>query len=536
MTKNMYIYEYGNDILIVDCGIGFPEEEQLGVDLVIPDITYLKNKRDRIRGIVVTHGHDDHYGALAYLIDDLGRPPIYTTKLVAGFIQNKLTEVNLWKGQRMKIFEPETDPFTLGVFRITPFRVNHSVPDAVGLSIRTPVGQIMHVPDFKFDWTPVDGKAFEVGKLANMAREGVLCLMSDSLGVTTPGYTESERTIQVTFDQQFAKAERRIFITTVSSNISRIQQAINSSVKFGRKVVLMGRSIDQNVFTAQKLGYLHYPPGTIIKMEESRRLPPFEITYIIAGCYGQVGSALYRLAEGERTEVELNEGDLVVFSADPIPGTEEQVNNLIDKLIVKGSQVVYSEIQGGLHVSGHGSRGDISMLVGLTKPSYFVPIGGNIRHMHEYKHLIAEMGYDQNHVFELQNGEVLELTRGKAKVDGRIELNDVFVDGSRIGDVGTKVLEDRRVLSSEGIVVVILKKDKENKFSSSINLVTRGFVYVADNATLLKKAEDVVRAQIVDQDVTGWSKLRFKIEERLGRFFYRETSRNPMILPVLIDH
>ena len=535
VTKNMYIYEYGADILIVDCGIGFPEEEQLGVDLVIPDISYLRDKLSRIRGIVITHGHDDHYGGLPYLIDDLGKPQIFATKLVSGFIQNKLTEVNKWKGQSLKIIEPEKDTLQLGSFFITPFRVNHSVPDACGLSIKTPIGQIIHAPDFKFDWTPVDGKAFEVGKLARLSQEGVLCLLSDSLGVTNRGYTASEKDIQAAFDEQFTKAERRIFVTTISSNVSRMQQAINSSIKFGRRVVLAGRSIEQNVFTAKRLGYLHYPLETVVSLEESRKLQPFEVTYLISGCYGQENSALVRLARGERTNLEISEGDFVIFSADPIPGTERAVNRTIDQLIEKGARVIYSEIQGGLHVSGHGCRGDLAMMVGLTQPKYFVPIGGNIRHMHEYKRMVVEMGYDPQTVFEPKNGEWLEFGRDKAKIAGIMELNDVFVDGSLVGDVGPKVLEDRRVLSSEGIVVVILNKDKSGKIAASVGIVSRGFVYMADSTSLIRKAENLVRQEGAGRDIREWSKVKFRIEEKLGNFFYKETARKPLVLPVLVD-
>lgn len=534
VTKNMFVYEYGEDILLVDCGIGFPEEEQLGVDVVIPDVSFLRGKVARIRGIIITHGHEDHFGALPYLLPELGKPPIFASKLVLGFIRNKLSEFNLLSGQSLNLIEPETDPFELGVFKIIPFRVNHSVPDSLGFSIETPAGQIIHAADFKFDWTPVDGRQFEISKLAKLSEKGVLCLLSDCLGSTSPGYTESERLIEQTFEQAIAQAQGQVFITTVSSNISRMQQAVNASLKFNRRLALLGRSIEQNVAVARSLGYLEFPENALISPNEARRLPVQALTYLIAGCYGQPDSALARLAVGEN-EVELKKGALVVFSADPIPGTEDRVYRLIDKLIALGAVVIYSEIQGGLHVSGHGSRGDLAMMIGITKPSYFIPIGGTLRHMREYARLAAEMGFDPRAVLELKEGEIAEFHRGKAAISGSIKTSDIFVDGSRIGDIGTKVLEDRRRLSSEGIFVVILRKGESGRFRETVSVVSRGFVYMARSEDLIRQAERLTLQEIRGRSVSEWGSIRPRLEERLAKFLYKQTSREPMILSVLLE-
>lgn len=535
VTKNMYVYEYANDILIVDCGIGFPEMGQLGVDVVIPDISYLSNKISKIRGIVITHAHEDHFGALPYLLSSLGRPPLYCAKLARGLIQQKLTEFNLLSGTSLHLIEPETDPFSLGVFRITPFRVNHSVPDTLGFSIQTPVGQIMHVSDFKFDFTPVDGKSFEIGKVARLAESGVLLLLSDCLGATTAGYTASEKEIEEVFEQEIEKSPAQVFITTVSSNISRIQQAINTANKFGRKVALLGRSIEQNVETAGNLGYLKIPPGTLISLQKAHKLSPKQITYIVAGCYGQENSALVKLAIQANPFVSLQKNATVIFSADPIPGVHNQVNNVIDKLTNLGARIVYSEIQEGLHTSGHGSIGDLKMLIALTNPSFFVPIGGNPRHMRAYGNLVAEMGYSPDAVFELKNGDTLQIAKGQVSLGKSIKTEDVFVDGARVGDVGKQVLKDRKILSEEGIVVVIVKKGEKGQLSSSVDIVSRGFVYMAGAEKLIADAKSKVEKEIRGKDVSSWNKVKPQIENKLGRFLYRVTERAPMILVVLVD-
>lgn len=535
VTKNMFVYEYADDILIVDCGIGFPEAEQLGVDVIIPDISYLRDKIHKIRGITITHAHEDHFGALPYLISDLGKPPIYAAKLPGGFIQNKLAEFDLLQGQSLRLIEPETDPFELGVFRITPVRVNHSVPDALALFIETPVGNFVHAADFKFDWTPVDQKQFEIKKLATLCQKGVLSLMSDCLGATTAGYTASEKDIQVSFEREIKEAPSQVFITTVSSNISRIQQAINASLSFNRKVAVLGRSLNQSVEIAQKLGYLEIPQGALTSLEEAEKLPRQFITYLVAGSYGQPNSALVRLSKQENKEAKLEKEAVVIFSADPIPGVYDQVGKLIDRLTELGARVVYSEIQDDLHVSGHGLIGDLQMMVGVSQPAFFVPIGGSLRHLRAYKKMVAKMGFNQECVFELKEGEVLEFSKGRAQRGKKVGLQAVFVDGSVVGDVGNKVLQDRLRLSKHGIFVVIVKKMKDGHFSNSVDIVSRGFVYMAESEKLVAQAASLVSKLIRDRSVKDWGKLKKEIEEKLSRFLYRQTEREPMILAVLVD-
>ncbi|MBM4402104.1 MAG: ribonuclease J, partial [Candidatus Cloacimonetes bacterium] len=535
VTKNMYVYEYENDILLVDCGIGFPEMEQLGVDVVIPDISHLLDRLNKIKGILITHAHEDHFGALPYLLQSLGRPPIYCAKLARGLIQQKLTEFNLLSGTSLHLIEPETDPFDLGVFRITPIRVNHSVPDTLAFSIKTPVGQIMHFGDFKFDWTPVDGKSFEIGKVATLAKDGVLLLLSDCLGATTAGYTASEKEIEGVFEREIGRAPGQVFVTTLSSNISRIQQAINASSKFGRKVSLLGRSIEQNVETAKNLGYLGVPHGALISLQNAQGLTSERITYIISGCYGQENSALVKLAENQNPFVSIKKNATVIFSADPIPGVHNQVNSVIDKLTNLGARVVYSEIQEGLHTSGHGSIGDLQMLIALTKPSFFAPIGGNPRHMRAYSNLVAEMRYPQSAVFELKNGDTLEISRNKVNLGKQVKTTDVFVDGSRVGDVGERVLKDRKILSEDGIMVVIVKKGEKGQFSSAVDITSRGFVYMREAEKLIADAKKLVEKEISGKQISQWNKVKLSIEDKLSRFLYRVTERNPMIVVMLVD-
>jgi len=523
------------DIMIIDCGVEFPDADQLGVDLIIPDVSYLADKLDKIRGIVITHAHEDHFGALPYILKDLENPKIYAAKLVIGFIENKLKDFGGSAGQSFHVIEPETDTFELGEFHITPFRVNHSVPDTCGMFIKTPVGNLIHAADFKFDWTPVDGKMFEISKLARLAEEGVMLLSSDSLGSTNEGYTQSEITIQETFEREIEHATGQVFITTISSNISRMQQAINASIKYGRKVCLTGRSISQNAEVAQKLGYLDVPEGVLVEPRDANKLSPNEITYILAGCYAQEGSGLDRVSRGDHREIALLEGATVIFSADPIPGVHDLVGALIDRLTERGANVVYSEIQDNLHVSGHGARGDLSIMVGLTRPKHFMPIGGEARHQREYALMVEQMGFDRKTVFELRPGETLVVEENGVQKGETIAVRDVFVDGTGIGDVGNVVLRDRQVLAENGIVVVLMQKGKNGSLAGSVDIVSRGFVYMADSAELIAQATQLVKEELQQEHVKNWSKTKEKVERRLEKFFFKVTGRKPMIVAFLIN-
>jgi len=430
INGNMFVYETKDDLLIIDCGIDFPDETMTGVELIVPDISYLMNKKNKIRGMIISHGHEDHFGAVPYLLPQLGPIPVFVTKLVRGFIQAKLKEFHL-SSPRFHLIDPEGNSFTVGQFKVHPFRVNHSVPDSLGFCLETPVGKIFHVPDFKFDLTPVDGKPFQIGKVARLAQPPVLSLVSDCLGAESKGYTESEREIEKIFGQIISEAQGQVFITTISSNITRFQQAMRASLRFGRKVVLLGRSVREKFQIAQKLGYLQVKKGSLITPAEAKKLPLNKVTYLVAGCYGQPGSALARIGRGNFQGVSLKPGAVVIFSADPAPsGSRELVDSLVDQLVLKGARVHYYELQENLHVSGHGSSGDIRLLFALIQPRYLVPIGGEPRHMRAYSFLASEMGVAKERVFELRNGEALEFFGRQARVVAGPKIKTIPIKNS----------------------------------------------------------------------------------------------------------
>lgn len=536
VTENLYVYEQDNEMIIVDCGVGFPDQEMLGVDLVIPDFSYLKNKARKLRGIFISHGHEDHLGALPFLLREV-RAPVYATRLVAGFIEDKLLEYKI-QGININVFDPERDSISAGSFKITPFRVAHSVPDGVGFSIDTPEGRIFHISDYKFDWTPVDGRPFAVAKLSSLASEGALALASDCLGSTTPGYTESEKEIEGRIEEIVRQSKGQIFFTTISSNISRIKQALNVAQKLGRKAVFIGRSIERKAAIARDLGYLNYPLQLVISPKQARRLKNEQIMYIISGSYGQPGSALYRLALGEHEFLTIKENDSTIFSADPSPpGSKNNVDFVVDKLIEKNVDVHYYDVQEDLHVSGHGSQKDIEMLFSLVKPKYFIPIGGTIRHMHAYSLIAQGLGVKANEVFELGAGDIIEFKDGQARVSGRVPVREVLVDGLGIGDVGNVVLRDRKALAREGIVIAIFQVDKAKAdLVGNPELVSRGFVYEMKNKRLLEQAAVLLRKTIQGKKIITDSRvIRDTTVDFLERYFFDQTGRRPMILPVILE-
>ncbi len=535
VTQNCYVYEYGNDMIVVDCGVGFPEPEMYGVDLIIPDFSYIIQNKSKLRGIVISHGHEDHLGALPFLLKEVNAP-IYATELVAGFIEDKFEDQGA-KAPRVNIFNPERDSISLGVFKITPFRVSHSVPDGVGFCIDTPEGKVFHVPDYKFDWTPVDGKPFDVAKAAGLASEGALMLASDALGSTTPGYTESEKSIEARIEMIVSKATKQVFFTTISSNISRIQQAINVAQKLGRKVSIIGRSIDRKAAIAKELGLLKYPEDLVINPKQAGRLDPSKIMYIISGSYGQPGSALYRTALGEHDFLQIAKEDIVIFSSDPAPpGSKTNVDFVVDHLIESGADVHYYEIQEDLHVSGHGCQEDIKMLFALIKPKYFVPIGGTVRHMRAYSEIAQDMGALANQIFELKEGDVLELQMSNAKVANHIPVKNVLVDGLGVGDVGNVVLRDRHVLAAEGVVIAILQIDpNEGRLVENPDLVSRGFVFEGKNSRILEEASSQLRNFLEKKRRVDTKLARDASVDFLERFFYKQIARRPMILPVVVE-
>lgn len=535
VTENLYVYEYGGDMIIVDCGVGFPESEMFGVDLVIPDFSYIKQNAGKLRGILISHGHEDHLGGLPFLLKDVNTT-VYASKLVAGFIQDKFDDYDM-KSPKISVFDPERDVLTLGVFKITPFRVSHSVPDGVGFCIDTPEGKIFHVPDYKFDWTPVDGRPFDVAKVATLASQGTLALASDALGANTPGYTESELSIENRIETIANDASGKVYLTTISSNISRIQQTINVAAKLGRKIVFIGRSIERKATIAKDLGYLFYPNDLVVKSKQASRLPPNKILYIISGSYGQPGSALYRLCMGEHDFLTIGKGDVVIFSSDPAPpGSKANVDFLVDKLIEADVDVHYYDMQEDLHVSGHGSIGDIEMLFALVKPKYYIPIGGTIRHMRAYGLIAQRMGAPEEDVLELLPGEIVEFSNQYARRAGKIPVKEVMVDGLGIGDVGNVVLRDRHILSKEGIVIAIIHFDRnESVLLQKPEIMSRGFVFEQKYGSILEDASrELVKALQKKKSINANVVKNIAIDF-LERFFYQKTGRRPMILPVVVE-
>ncbi len=539
VTKNMTVYESGDDMIVVDCGIGFPDSEMLGVDVVLPDITYILENKHKLKALFISHGHEDHIGAIPYVIKDLD-VPIYCTRLVQGLIQVKLREKSLLDGVKIKVVDPDKDnSIIVGSFKVDYFRTNHSIPDSCGLAIKTPQGTILHCADFKFDWTPVLDKPFDVAKMTRLAENGVKLLLSDCLGATTEGYAKSERTIETSFDELFGKAAgKQVFLTTVSSNVSRMAQAISSAVKHGRRVVLLGRSIDQVTDVSMKLGYLPFSPSVFVDREKARKENQAELLYIVAGAYGQSESAISRISRGEHRDVTLEDGAYVIFSADPNPpGVRDDVDNLINRLTLKNSIVIYSEIQENLHVSGHGLRGDLKLMAALAKPNYFMPIGGTVKHMRAYANMVSEMGYQRDTIFELLEGESLLLHDGVIEQGGTVLVTNVYVDGSKVGDIGEKVIEDRNILAESGIVVAVIGLDSE-KEAKKIEIVTRGFIYVKESKELIDNATNIVRNSFnQNKKDLGDSRgaLKGKIEQALSKFLFKQTGREPYVLVSLIE-
>lgn len=538
VNKNMHLYEYNGQILVVDCGIDFPDSDMPGVEIVIPDFSYLLQRRDKVLGIVITHGHEDHYGALPYLLQNLN-VPIYASRLVRGLILAKLEEFGLEKKAAVHALDPERSGVVLGPFRVTPFRVNHSVPDSCGLCLETPVGKVFHVADFKFDWTPVMDKPFDVARMLKLAEGGVLALLSDSLGAATGGYTRSERDIEEQFLQIFSRARRQIFLTTISSNISRMQQAVNVSLKLGRKICFLGRSIERNASVARSLNYLKLPRKAVIKMESAFDFPQSQITYIVTGCYGQPNSVLAKLARRDYRYIALQSQATVVFSADPSPpGAKEHVDALVDRLTAQDTDVYYYDTQENLHTSGHGSSGDLLMLAALLKPAHFVPIGGTRRHAQAYSRLIMSLGVEETRVFKMEPGQFLRFTANrKASLGEKINLTGVYVDSYGTEDLGGRILRDRKILSSDGVLVVTVAL-KDKVVPVSIEFSSRGFAPEKDLASLFSLLELTVKRFFAESSASGADvrgELSKELRKELSKIVQQKTLRRPLILPVFLD-
>ncbi|MEW5898385.1 MAG: ribonuclease J [Bacillota bacterium] len=534
--KNMMAVKFGENILLIDCGLMFPEEELLGIDVVIPDITYLLENKEQLRGIVLTHGHEDHIGALPYLARQL-EVPVYGTKLTLGLLQGKLKEQGIAEAVDLRVVRPREE-VGIGPFRVEFIRVSHSIPDAVALAISTPVGVLVHTGDFKIDHTPVDGEVTDFYRLAQLGEKGVLVLMSDSTNVERPGYTPSERVVGQTFDDTFRHAEERIIIATFASNIHRLQQAIIAARQYGRKVAVVGRSMVNVLSIAHEMGYLQIPDGTLVELEEANRLPKNKVVFLCTGSQGEPMSALTRMAWGDHRQVEILPGDTVIISAAPIPGNEKLVARVIDLLFKRGAHVIY-ENAAGIHVSGHPSQEELKLMINLVKPKFFVPVHGECRMLIKHAELARTMGIPENHIFVAENGQVLEFTRRSGRVAGRVTAGRVLVDGLGIGDVGNIVLRDRRQLSQDGILIVVVTINRESGLvMAGPDIVSRGFVYVRESEKLLEEAREKVRCALDkcnEQGVSEWGAIKSQVRETLGKFLYEKTRRRPMVLPIIME-
>ena len=536
--KNITAFEYGNEIIIVDCGVAFPEDDMLGVDLVIPDFTYLVKNKDKIKGIVFTHGHEDHIGSVPYFLKQVN-VPLYGTKLTIGLIENKLKEHNILTTTDRHCVDAG-DTVKLGSnFKVEFIRTNHSIADSCALAIYTPAGTVVHSGDFKVDYTPIHGEMIDLQRFAEIGRSGVMLFMCESTNVELKGYTMSEKTIGIVFEEIFEESEdQRIMIATFSSNIDRIQQIINSAVKHKRKVAVMGRSMTNVVNTACELGYLKVPEGVMIDINEMRSYIDKELVLIMTGSQGETMSALSRIANGEHKTVEVKPTDKIIISASPIPGNEKSVYRVINDLLKRGADVIYDGLR-DIHVSGHARQEEIKLLHALLKPKYFVPVHGEYKHLITHKNLAVELGMNKKNIFVMGIGDVLEINKDSARINGYVHAGQVLVDGLGVGDVGNIVLRDRRHLAQDGLMIVVVSMEKESgAVLSGPDIISRGFVYVRESEELIKEARDVVKdalEQCGERDASEWSYVKTLIKDTLKDYLWRKTKRSPMILPIIME-
>ena len=531
---NITAFEYEDSIIVVDCGLAFPEDDMLGIDLVIPDITYLKDNADKVKGFIITHGHEDHIGALPYVLKELNIP-IYATKLTMGIIENKLTEHELVGKTKRKVVK-FGQSINLGRFRIEFIKTNHSIVDAAALAIYSPAGVVVHTGDFKVDYTPVFGDAIDLQRFAEIGKKGVLALMCDSTNAERPGFTPSEKTVGRTFDTLFSEhKDTRIIIATFASNVDRVQQIINSAYKFGRKVVVEGRSMVNIIDTASKLGYLNIPDKTLIEIEQLKNYPNDKTVIITTGSQGESMAALSRMASDNHKKISIMPGDTVIFSSHPIPGNEKAVTNVINELQMKGADVIFQDV----HVSGHACQEEIKLIYSLVKPKYAIPVHGEYKHRKAQAKIAAELGIPKENIFMLQSGDVLEMDSEKAVVTGKVPVGAILVDGLGVGDVGNVVLRDRQHLAEDGILIVVLALDSySDQLVSGPDIVSRGFVYVRESDELLDEARLLVNEAVqgcLDKGQSDWGKLKSTIKDVLSEFVWKKTKRRPMILPIIME-
>lgn len=534
--KNMTVYEYGDDMIVVDCGIGFPDDDMYGVDMVIPDITYLEKNKGRIRGIFLTHGHEDHIGSVPYVLREIN-VPVYATGLTAGLLEIKLAEHGLKdKTKLIKVKAGET--IKAGCFKVELIHVNHSIADAVAFAIRTPVGLVIHTGDFKIDTTPIDDEMIDLARFGELGKKGVLALLMDSTNVERPGYSCSEKKVGESFDNLFKDCDRRIIVTTFASNVHRIQQVINSAAKYGRKVGVTGRSMENIMKVATELGYMDIPKGTVVEMAQLKNVPKNKAVIISTGSQGEEMSALYRMAFSGHKQVEITAEDRVIISASAIPGNEKTVSRVINELFYKGAEVIYDKLS-DLHVSGHAYQEELKMMLALIKPKFFIPVHGEHRHLRTSAKLAQMMGIQPKNIVISDIGKVIELSSRSAKLNGTVPAGKILVDGTGIGDVGSVVLRDRKHLAQDGMLVVVTSlSSQDGSLISGPDIITRGFVYVKESEELIKELKNVAISALEcceDRGITDWATIKSTMRGKLSDYLFKKTKRNPMIIPVIME-
>jgi len=534
--KNITVFEYENDIVIVDCGIAFPEDDMLGVDLVIPDVTYLEKNKEKIRGMVITHGHEDHIGSIPYFLKQIN-VPIYATKLTAGLISNKLEEHKLLKSTKLKIVN-QGEKITLGKMKVEFIRSCHSIPDAVALAIHTPVGVVVHTGDFKIDYTPIDNKRMDLGRLAELGNKGVLALLSDSTNSERKGYTMSESTVGEVFDKLFLNCTKRIVVATFASNIHRIQQIVDSAVKYNRKVSVCGRSMINVIQTAMELGYINVPENTFIDIDMIKNYTDDQLVILTTGSQGEAMSALTRMASGEHRKVEITPNDLVIISATPIPGNEKLVSKVIDDLMQIGAEVVYSSLA-DIHVSGHACQEEQKLMLSLVRPKFFLPVHGEYRQLMVHARTAVSLGIQPENIFIMNNGRVMEINENSAKLTGTVQSGRILVDGLGVGDVGNIVLRDRQHLSQDGLIIIVLTMDSATgEVVAGPDIISRGFVYVRESENLMDEVKRTVQRELYkceEKGIKDWSGIKSSLKDGLRDYVFAKTKRNPMILPIIME-
>ncbi|MDQ1908894.1 ribonuclease J [Paenibacillus sp. GD4] len=537
--KNMYVVQYANDIVVIDCGLKFPEEDMLGIDIVIPDISYLTENRDKVRGIVITHGHEDHIGGLPYVLKHLN-VPVYATRLTMGLIETKLKEANLLGDTKRIVITADSELKLGNTLTATFFKTNHSIPDSVGVCVETPEGNVVHTGDFKFDQTPVNEQYADLHKMAEIGRKGVLALLSDSTNSERPGYTGSEKSVGVEIEEVFRKAKQRVIIATFASNIHRIQQVIDAAEATRRKLTVIGRSMVNVVSIAHELGYLRIPDGMLIEPEEINKMAADRVVILSTGSQGEPMSALTRMARSTHRKVDILPGDTVIIAATPIPGNERYVGRTVDELMRIGAHVIYGPGSiTGVHVSGHGSQEELKLMLNLMRPRYFIPIHGEYRMLRQHGLLAESVGIPKEDIFIVDNGETVEIQDGVARKGSKVTAGNILIDGLGVGDVGNIVLRDRKLLSQDGILVVVVTLSKQDgTILSGPDIISRGFVYVRESEGLLDEANRIVTNtlhRLMNENVNEWASLKTHVKDALGRFLYEQTRRRPMILPIIME-